>query len=79
MRVVIDSIEISGTDRYGNIEAEIDFHDSAEVIQEFGIAECIDALDADELLNRIGWDEVKKYFSDEIQTERDEAVEASKE
>jgi hypothetical protein len=78
MKVLIDSIEISGANRHGWIEAEIDFHDSSEVIEEFGVKEILVALDSGDFLNEIGWEEVKKYFADEIQEERDEAFEEGK-
>jgi SAM-dependent MidA family methyltransferase len=74
MTVKIDYITISGADRAGVVEAEIDFNDAAEVIKEFGVKECLDAIDSSDFLNEIGWEEAKKYFSDEIQEERDEAV-----
>jgi hypothetical protein len=73
MRVRIDGITIDSVDRHGHIEAEVDFYDNAEVIQEFGLKECVSALDADDILNEIGWDSVKKYFADEIKELVDEA------
>lgn len=73
MKVIIDSIEISGTNRYGRIEADIEFNDTAEMLQELGLKECMNAFENDDFLAEIGWEEVKKYFADEIQEERNEA------
>lgn len=78
MKVVIDSIEISGVNRWNRIEAEIEFNDNAEVLQEFGIKECLDAFEADDFLNEIGWNAAEGYFSDEIQAKIDEAVTEAK-
>jgi hypothetical protein len=72
MKVLIDSIEISSVNRWNRIEAEIEFNDNAEVLQEFGLKECLNAFEADDFLNEIGWDEAEKYFSDEIQKIRAE-------
>ncbi len=67
MKVIIDSIEISGVNRWNRMEAEIEFNENSEVIQEFGVKECLEAIDSDDWLNEIGWDKVKAYFTDEIQ------------
>lgn len=67
MKVIIDSIEISGVNRWGRMEAEIEFNENSEVIQEFGVKECLEAIDSDDWLNEIGWDKAKAYFTDEIQ------------
>lgn len=78
MQVVIDSIEIHETNRHGRIVADIEFNDQSEVIQEFGVKGCLEAMEPEDFLKEIGWDEVKKYFADEIQEERDEAFEEGK-
>ncbi len=73
MQVVIDSIEIHETNRHGRIVADIEFNDLDQVIQDIGTGDCVSALDKDDILKEIGWDEAKKYFADEIQGERDQA------
>lgn len=78
MTVKIDSIEISRADRYGNIEAEIEFHDQDQLIKDIGVSDCVLALDTDDILDEIGWEAVKKKFADEIKEERDEAFEEGK-
>lgn len=74
MKLTIDSIEISGVNRNRNIEADIEFHDLPQVIKDLGVKEILEAIDADNFLNEIGWNAVKAYFSDEIEDECQKAI-----
>lgn len=76
MKILIDSIEINGTDRNGHIEADVEFYDVGQVIEDLGMKDAIEQHGEEEILNEIGWAKVKEYFADEIQEAIDEAKES---
>ncbi len=72
----IDSIE-TGLTRSGRrvIEADIEFDDEEDIIEEFGAQKCVEALDETEVYKALGgWDNAKNFYAEEIQEE----IEANK-
>lgn len=74
MQVVIDSITINDTNRYGRIVADIEFNNVREVVKDIGLSDCLEAFTSSEVLAEVGWREAEDYFAGEIQERIDEAV-----